>query len=477
MSKKWWLYAIIAVIFGWGLVLRCYDLSQASYWMDEAYSITLAQAVVQHGYPLLDSGQTIWRDPVYHYLLAGITVIAGISEVATRILSVLAGMSSVGLLGYIAYRWFGIKVSLVLLGLMSLSYWEIAWSRQARMYMIFQMLCWVTLFLIERVSTKVQPPALRRWVGLVVGIGLSIVATIFTHRLGIIVIGLAVIFLVSKKFTKNIFVCSSLMIGVVFFSAIMSRLFYGHWVNYWLHYWQYLVLHYPVTLGLAALGLIVLLYKQHRLAWWLVSMFITYIGILSYAVPLVQYRYLFVVWPIVLLWAAYSIVWLIQQWKYSTIIIVLALVFSHEYILWPKATIILESDAPTSALPYKSFTPQPDFRAAYVEMKKNGFMHTVTPYPVITRLYSDQDDIVAIPLDLTGTTLPKTKNEIYTGVPYITLDQLKFLHINGPHGIILVDTFSRHRIEPVIRGYIEDNLALWYTYDVGVWSKIQLYKY
>lgn len=469
MPKKRWLYVAIIGLFGGGLILRLYNIGVVSYWMDEAFSITLAQAIVQHGYPLLDSGQIIWRDPIYHYLLALSTAVGGISEISTRIISVMAGMGSVVLLGYIAQQWFGPKVGLITLALMSLSYWEITWSRQARMYMLFQLLGWITLFLLEQY--KKNSKLFFIW------IIVSVIITIFTHRLGIIVISLGIIFLAAQKHIKNIFLHSSLIVGLVLVSAVASRLYYGHWVNYWLHYWQYLLLQYPVTLFFAGLGVGLLFYKQHRLVWWLASICIAYLGILSYAVPLVQYRYLFVIWPIILIWAACGINQIVQYWKYSLIVIIIVLGLSREYLFWPTTQLVLESDASTSALPYKSFTPQPDFKAAYGEIQKTNLANLITPYPAMTRLYLGHDDTAAIPLDLTGTTLPKTTQEVYTGVEYITLDRLQQWQRDKIEGIILLDTFSQHRIEPALREYIEDNLEPVYEQTAGPWSTAQLYKF
>ena len=124
---------VLIVIVLFGLFLRVYDLGEQSIWIDESYTINAALAVHENGVPLLDSGKYYWRGVLSTYLIS-FFLLFGINEFNARIVSVLFGtLFIIG--GYFLGREFHSKrAGLIMSFLLAFSYWQIAWSRQARMY-------------------------------------------------------------------------------------------------------------------------------------------------------------------------------------------------------------------------------------------------------------------------------------------------------------------------------------------------------
>ncbi len=150
LSWSWWQRAAAIIVGSWAVTLRLYQLAAPSYWLDEGFSVTIARAIVGRGVPLLDSGEFIWRSPLYHYALAAVVTLAGDGEWATRLLSVILGLAVILVLTVCAERWFGRTVAAITFVLVSFSSWEIVWSRQARMYLALQLLFWLAVLVYTR---------------------------------------------------------------------------------------------------------------------------------------------------------------------------------------------------------------------------------------------------------------------------------------------------------------------------------------
>jgi len=70
------IYAIIVLMII-GFFFRIYFLGFQSFWIDEAFSVNAASGILEHGYPLLDSGKVYSRDILNTYLIAGFMGIFG----------------------------------------------------------------------------------------------------------------------------------------------------------------------------------------------------------------------------------------------------------------------------------------------------------------------------------------------------------------------------------------------------------------
>lgn len=456
----------------WGLVLRGFGITQQSYWIDEAYSITLAQAIAQHGLPLLDSGAVIWRAPAFHYVLALPVSLFGDGYIATRALSVVFGIATILLVAYIANIWFSKSAAVITFVLLTFSYWEIAWSRQARMYMMLQLFFWLSVFLFERWhSGKV------RWIWPV----LSVVVTILIHQLGWVLFGVAALWFVLHRYERKPFRTVplvvpylSVIVGCIALVAAASYFVTDiGLVQYWTHYTSFIIQeHWPLIL-LSCIGVVLGVYKKTSTALWLSGIFLLSLGIMSYALPLLQYRYIFFVLPIIYLLSAYTIS-LMPTPYIKLSIVVLIIMLSPGFIVQPQAHFPLESDRPKSDFMYKSFTPQPNFEAAYQFIRNAQPDTLITPYPSVSRLY-DTTDTMSLYIDLTGTIPNAPTREVYTGTQYITLDTLDRLRADEQSEIILVDFFADRRMNVAMKTYLETHGKVLYHDAGSVWSEVTLY--
>lgn len=466
---------LIAVFLLWAILLRVYKLSAPSYWMDESFSIALASAIADHGYPLLDSGRVIWRSALYHFSLAPIAALAGTGEVAMRFPSVVASILATVVVALLARFWFGNRAGIIAAALMSFSYWEIAWSRQARMYMMLQLFFWLTVLVTHYAITRRD----KRWIALAF---LLAIATFFTHEFGaLVVVPCALLFFFSRSRNSR----SSLMVfasywGTIFAVVIAAILFlqskgFPVPLDYSLHYVQFLVREYADLLVLSIIGIALMIrqpIKMQQQAMILVATFMTALAIVSYAFPLLQYRYLFFVTPALVLAASYTLARVSNMYTLvGSGLVALFFVFSPSMVFLPRAQFPLESDPEASPLLYKSISPQPDFRSAYAAINARGDLPLYTPYPTLSRLYRDSDDAGAVFFDLTGGLQGEQGQEVYTGVPFVRLPSIEDARARGEHGLILLDVLSASRLDPAFRAFVS-TLPEIFRKRSGEWSEV-----
>ena len=151
---------------------RLVALGGVSEWIDEAQSTLAAFSVLQHGYPVVVARQVIdnW-EPLYPYIEAASILLLGHSNFAYRLPSAILGIALIP----IAY-WLGMRirdrfVGITLAAMVAFSTEYIAWSRQARWYMLFVVLIVVGLLLAWTWSHASEGRRRRRYV-----IGLALVA-------------------------------------------------------------------------------------------------------------------------------------------------------------------------------------------------------------------------------------------------------------------------------------------------------------
>ncbi len=123
-----------------GGFLRFYHLGAQSFWIDEAFSTAHAQAILTHGYPLLDTGEVSWSYFPAHYLMALGLLLAGDLQAGARLFSALAGTLACLAFYRLNRQLAGSKIqALAATLLLTFSTYEIAWSRQARGYLLLQL--------------------------------------------------------------------------------------------------------------------------------------------------------------------------------------------------------------------------------------------------------------------------------------------------------------------------------------------------
>lgn len=121
-----------------GLYLRVAGLSTLGPGFDEPIHIYAALSILQNGEPTLPSGFEYTRSLLFTSLVAASFKIMGTSLFAARMPSVLFSMFSILLLFKIGSDFFGRKVALAAAFLMAFVPFEVSWARACRMYSMYQ---------------------------------------------------------------------------------------------------------------------------------------------------------------------------------------------------------------------------------------------------------------------------------------------------------------------------------------------------
>ncbi len=137
IRAKPYLIALVAIVVAGG-ALRLYNLSQPSYWNDESDTALQALGLLKYGIPKLPSGRVEYEAILSPVLVAFAWIVGGQSDFPARIVSVIFGVSTLVIVFLIGRLSWGTGTGLVASLMSGLSTWNIAWSRQARMYAQFQ---------------------------------------------------------------------------------------------------------------------------------------------------------------------------------------------------------------------------------------------------------------------------------------------------------------------------------------------------
>ena len=184
---------IIIIIFGF--LLRYKNLASQSYWMDEGYTINAVLSIRDNNSLVLDSGER-YNCQTYCYPTYWISTIFGENAFSYRLFSVLAGILLIPLVYFLIKKVINRKVAFLSSFFLALSYFEIAWSRQARWYTLFSLLFFCAIYFIYKaVETK-------KWQYHALSVG-TILLAIFTHSLGILLPFIYLIYLLVDSYKKN----------------------------------------------------------------------------------------------------------------------------------------------------------------------------------------------------------------------------------------------------------------------------------
>ncbi|MBN2104178.1 glycosyltransferase family 39 protein [bacterium] len=121
-----------------GAALRLIHIGRPSIWVDEANTVFSAESVIETGLPLMPTGYVYGRAPLYTYSVTFIYQILGASLENARIISAIFGVLCIPLVYVIATLFFGWRVGLISAFFTAFGFYEIGWSRVARMYTQFQ---------------------------------------------------------------------------------------------------------------------------------------------------------------------------------------------------------------------------------------------------------------------------------------------------------------------------------------------------
>lgn len=187
---------ILLVILLLGLFLRVYNLAGESIWLDEEYSVTVAQKGVFQ----IFERSSYDHDPFYHILLHFWINFWGVSEFSTRFLSVLFGFFAIIMIYNVGKLIFSKEVGLISSLLLALSEFHIFYSQEARMYSLMTILTLASYYFFIKLLKEKNRIAL-------IGYILSSSFLTYTHIFGFFLIiaqniYVFTMFVLSKKVNK-----------------------------------------------------------------------------------------------------------------------------------------------------------------------------------------------------------------------------------------------------------------------------------
>jgi uncharacterized membrane protein len=140
--RKEWLLAV--ALFSVAFLLRFGPLGKQSLALDEAYSWATARLTVAE---ILQIPQIDPHPPLYYLSLKATLLIVPDTEWGLRLLSALCSMLSLGLLFFIARRWWDMRTALYATWFATLSSFDLYYAHDARMYTLLG-LCWLISYVL-----------------------------------------------------------------------------------------------------------------------------------------------------------------------------------------------------------------------------------------------------------------------------------------------------------------------------------------
>ncbi|MDO8514332.1 MAG: glycosyltransferase family 39 protein [bacterium] len=488
---------VLAVLIITGGYLRIHALGSQPYWTDEGFTINATLSVLEHGTTVLDSGKP-YSCATYCYPTAALTKVFGENAFSYRLLAALAGTALIALIFFIARQLFSFPVALFASAFTALSYYQIAWSRQARWYTLFELFFWLALFAFYKALYEEKKRTRIIYASLCAG---ATALAILTHGLGI---GLLPIFLawiliellfIRKAVLALLPVLLALLAGsaLLFFSGAATLLtskidfYYGvpYYVGFYLFtYWLFLVL------GTVALwrcwG------KTHARAVGLLILAIAaYAIVLMSMTQLIHYRYLFHLTPALFILAGLGLEELRQRYsrpkaRAALVGLIFVLFFTiGGGILMPQSFYFLEADDPEllPGLSYYAYTPQPDWNAAYAYIAENRASSdiVISSMPQFNKIFlheagywfkydyldaGDRERYV------------ENDREYYVGATVVDdLAELKAL-ASSRHGFFVLDYMATDgRIPQATLDYIDKNFEQVFYNRINYYSQVWVYRF
>ncbi len=221
-----------------GFVLRVRNLGALSFWGDDGHTFIGTLSILEHGYPLLPSGNILYHGILGYYFNVIPVLVFGAGEFALRITSVVFSMMSIVALYFLGKVLANQFVGFLSAAVLSFSTWYIIFSREARYYQALQFFFIISFLFFYLGFLKGKKP-------------FRILAAVFmaltplVHGVGImlLVLFLPLLLYLGKRFFKK-------EIMIPFFSLL---LFHGLLVLNQIFFWQVGRSFYTEETGIRAL--------------------------------------------------------------------------------------------------------------------------------------------------------------------------------------------------------------------------------
>ncbi|WP_436932551.1 glycosyltransferase family 39 protein [Halosimplex halobium] len=311
-----------------GVAFRLYDLGQVPFWIDEAHTVSTAMGLLEYG-ELVNHGSQ-WpyrRGATVTYAVAASIRILGFSEFAARLPVALAGIATIPLVYLLGREVHSVSVGLIAMGLFAVSWVDVGWARQARMYAVLQLffVAAVFVYILAREEYVSDGSIRPRYLGLFAAL---IVLARETHQMWMLIPAVVLVDAVltlkpDRRFFRRLrIVLLSSMAGYLLLTVVTNDILLpdpviapvlgsGFYLEYLDLVPEFVASHYPVVWLLATVGTIAMLARQNvrqlvvTLPFWMGLFVVTYfvMGIQGFFWP----RYLLFATPFLFLSAAVGI--------------------------------------------------------------------------------------------------------------------------------------------------------------------------
>jgi 4-amino-4-deoxy-L-arabinose transferase-like glycosyltransferase len=448
------LWALLAIC-AFGFIVRVWDLGEQSLWIDEGYTINASLSVLEKGYPELDSGSLYKNGPLSVYasaLAMKVLPYDPYSPWAARLPSALAGVALVALAFFAVRAVAGSdRAALAASAIIALSQWEVAWSRQARGYMLLSCFVVASFLFLSRYLDGSRSKDLALSFLLLVGAYLS-------HSIAIVFFPATLLLVVLRRLGKSdAFSTSVAALAAIAALAALSSTLPLDTSLFKLNYFRIIDASIGLPIIAGAIGLIVALFNRQmsdKVARLGVMAIVPAASIVLFS-PVVQARYLLPVFPIFLMLVA------IGASRNKAVLAVFFACALPVLVLWPRAEYRLERGS-----------PQPDFKSSFavIEALKEPGDAIISAYPQMHKVYLGEKG-AWLAMSLTrkeGEIARKTVNgvDFYAGAPIVQGKSALEAFASSRRGFVIVDSMTETRLREEVR-LIETDSRFKKVYESG----------
>lgn len=500
-------YIGLAVLSFGAVFFRLYELGAQSFWMDEGYTVNAVLSVIARGKTILDSGQ-YYSCATYCYPSSWFVRIFGEANPASyRALAAIAGIAFIVAIFFIVKKWLGSKVAILATLFMAFSYWQIAWSREARWYTLLELFFWLALFFFWQLL-KIKNNFRLSAVYFLLAIIFTTLA-IITHAeayLLLPIFGIVSAYTIwnksNQKINHKILTISCVVLLIIISALTLDRLglhylkplFASLSLHYSLPYYLNFYLRNYWFFIIPAVWLFFNLKNNlnSSIYYFLLFIFISYLLTFGLFSDLVHYRYLFLVTPTLYIFGTSGIINLLEKvrhklWRVVSFCLLIFIFFiSGHGVFWPKNFYTLESDNPSviKGRPYYAYTPQSNFNEAYnyVKEKKSSEEIVISSHPAFNKIYLQEPgywlEYRYLGINDKNSYISPDNREYYVGAEVIGNRKELQEIARGNHGYIIFDYYStQNRIPENEIQYIRENFELVFQNKTNSYSDIWVYKF
>lgn len=478
LSRRKSVAALIALCI-LGFLVRIYSLGDQSLWIDEGYSLNAAQSVIERGVPVLDSGALYSNGPLSVYAIALSEKLFSFDPFhpwPARLPAVLAGTGLIAASFFLARRFFTSEaVALSSAFLVAFAEWGIAWSRQARGYMLLSLFACLCFIFLDRYLSSKKPKEL-------IVSGLFLGAAYLSHGVGIIFLPAFLIILLRSAFTAR----SRFLDASVFFAAalgIIAVSFYGPFDTsaFKENYLMLLPISVAIFSCVALVGFVLSFFdaKSGERAFMLCVFAFIPITEVFFLSPVVQIRYLVPVFPLLIILSVYA------AWRIGALLSERNTLRALPVVALVAASVPLLSFIPRAEYRLEVGSPQPDFSKAFqmvLMLKKDGDV-VISPYTQLHKVYLGEKGMwLRMGLNnRPGEMQKRVVNGVdyYVGAPVI-IDLPAFQNVvETKSGFVVLDSMAVARL-PDIYAFVRRDRAFTEVFQSGTStdrSRITVYRF